>query len=157
MKLEIIKKHPDAIMPTKAHPSDVGFDLTAISLHKKINQDILMFDTGLSVIPPPGYYTEIVSRSSITKTGWMLANGVGIIDPNYTGNLYIVLIRVVDNSPEPELPFCKCQLIVRKNEKVTLVEKMKDSRITDRGDGGFGSTDKVSTSVNSSEFNWVHG
>jgi len=36
--------------------------------------------------------------------------------------------------------------VVRKSEEVTLVEKMQDNRITDRGDGGFGSTDKESVS-----------
>ena len=69
----------------------------------------------------------------------MLANSVGTVDPDYTGNLYIALAKINPDAPELELPFCKCQLILRKAiyADVIKVESLVD---TDRGDGGFGST-----------------
>jgi dUTP pyrophosphatase len=130
-----------AIVLTKAHEDDVGFDLTAIKVYKILDNGVYLFDTGISVSPPAGYYCEILPRSSISKTGWMLANSVGIIDPNYTGNLLIALIKVSTLSPPLELPFTKCQLILRKIETFQMVQT-NSLKETDRGDGGFGSTDK---------------
>jgi dUTP pyrophosphatase len=141
MPIKCIRKDSDAVLPTKAHDSDIGWDLVAIREHKVINEDIIMYDTGIVAIPPKGYYLEILPRSSISKTGWMLANSVGTIDPDYRGNLYIVLTRVVKSMAKIELPFCKCQLVLRKIEKSSLVEVTEEEiDVTERGSGGFGST-----------------
>ena len=141
MPIKCIRKDINAVLPTKAHESDIGWDLVAIREHKVINEDIIMYDTGIVAIPPKGYYLKILPRSSISKTGWMLSNSVGTIDPDYTGNLYIVLTRVVKSMPKIELPFCKCQLVLRKIEKASLVEVNHEEIVmTERGNGGFGST-----------------
>ena len=152
LSLNFSKKHKDAVTPTRAHPSDVGLDLVAITKHKAIDPNIILYDTGINVVSPPGYYVEIVPRSSISKTGWMLANSVGTIDPSYTGNLYIALVRVVPGSPELTVPFCKCQMILRKIEKFELKEiESEDIPVTVRGDGGFGSTGSRVTNSPSKE------
>lgn len=141
MKIQFVRKHDDAVTPTRAHFSDVGLDLTAIKEYKILPNGVVLYDTGIAVSPPPGYYIEIVPRSSMSKTGWMLANSVGTIDPSYTGNLFIALVRVVLNAPTPELPFCKCQMVLRKAEYAQM-EEVQNLTNTVRGDGGFGSTDK---------------
>jgi deoxyuridine 5'-triphosphate nucleotidohydrolase len=137
------RKHPDAVLPTKAGKDEVGYDLTLISVHKNIDRDTVMFDTGLVVKPPPHYYIEIVPRSSIIKKGWMLANSIGVIDPTYRDTLKVVLKRVHDQTPDIELPSKLCQLIVRRiylpNSSFIEVESLDE---TERK-GGFGSTDHV--------------
>jgi dUTP pyrophosphatase len=138
--LKVVRKDDNAIIPSRAHPSDIGLDLTAIKKHKVLENGAIMYDTGIAVSPPNGYYIEILPRSSMSKTGWMLANSVGTVDPNYTGNLYIALNRINNDTPEIELPFCKCQLVLRKAEYCTIKE-VYNLEETDRGDGGFGSTD----------------
>jgi dUTP pyrophosphatase len=130
-----------AVVPTKAHPSDIGYDLTAIDVFKIISEKIIMFETGIRVCPPDGYYIEILPRSSMSKTGYMLANSVGIIDPSYTGTLKIALIKVDEDSDDIELPFTKCQLVLRKAEYVGMLQ-VEEIENTSRGDGGFGSSDK---------------
>ena len=144
LSVNFVLNDEKAIIPTKAHEDDVGFDLTAIKIHKVLDNGVYLFDTGISITPPSGYYCEILPRSSISKTGWMLANSVGIIDPNYTGNLLIALIKVSSVSPPLELPFTKCQLILRKVEKFEM-NQTNSLKETDRGDGGFGSTDKINS------------
>ena len=139
MKIKCVRRHKDAILPSRAHETDVGYDLTAICKHKVLENGVIVYDTGLAVTPPKGYYIEIVPRSSISKTGYMLANSVGTIDPDYTGNLYIALVKVVPNSPELPLPFCKCQFVLRK----AIYAEVKEVDYlchTKRGGGGFGST-----------------
>ena len=139
--IKCVVNHSDAIFPTKAHPSDIGYDLTAISVFKKVSDSVTLFDTGLCVCPPSGYYTEILPRSSISKTGYMLANSVGVIDPGFLGNLLIALIKVDKSAPDLELPFTRCQLVLRKAEVSEMIE-VKSLDDTERGSGGFGSTDK---------------
>ena len=129
---------------------DVGLDLTAVRKHKVYLNNaaretdtgvVVLYDTGIALTPPDGYYVEIVPRSSISKTGWMLANNTGVIDPTYNGNIYIALVRVADHVDELPLPFCKCQLILRP----ALYPGMKEVGAlgeTKRGAGGFGSTSK---------------
>ena len=137
------KTEHNAVIPTKAHPSDTGYDVTLIRVSKDMSipgseQKIIMYDTGIAVCPPDGYYTEVVPRSSLSKTGYMLANSVGIIDASYRGSIKVVVSG--DNSLDDlTLPFKGFQLILRKLEEADVVE-VDDLDATVRGDGGFGSS-----------------
>ena len=139
MHFKVQKKNILAVIPSRAHETDIGYDLTAISQHKVMDNGTILYDTGIAVTPPEGYYLEILPRSSLSKTGYMLANSVGTIDPDYTGNLFIALNKVNKEAPDLELPFCKCQLVIRHAiyADVKVVESLVD---TERGHGGFGST-----------------
>ncbi len=129
----------NAIIPTKAHYTDTGYDLVCINKVKDINKYTIMYDTGITIQPPEGYYTEIVPRSSIVKSGYILTNSIGIIDCNYTGSLKICLTRLGNNIKELELPFCLTQLIIRKIHNLEFEYKDKLNE-TERGERGFGST-----------------
>ena len=139
MFIKFVKNHSQAVTPSKAYPSDTGYDLTIIDVKKKLNNGVVLFDTGISVKPPEGYYTEIVPRSSLSKTGWMLANSLGIIDSSDRGNVLIALIKIDPNASEFQIPFCKFQLILRKLEVAEMLE-VSTLEDTERGEGGFGST-----------------
>lgn len=130
----------DAVLPTRAHDLDLGYDLTAIKLKKVLTDKTVLFDTGLQICPPKGYYIEILPRSSLSKTGYMLSNSVGTIDIGYRGNLMIALTKVDDSCPNIDLPFKKVQLVLRKANLYTVseVDSLND---TQRGSGCFGSTD----------------
>ena len=144
-KIVKFKKHdPDAIIPKKAGKHEVGFDLVAIKLVKKIGEKTFMYDTCISVQPPNGYYTEIIPRSSIVKTGYILSNNTGIIDPTYRGTLKICLTKIDNTLPDLKLPFIKLQLVLRKFI-LAKEEEVFDLTETERGGGGFGSTDKPRT------------
>lgn len=135
-----VRDDPNSVIPTKGTPLSIGYDLTAISIAKRISSRTVLYDTGIKVQPPEGYYTEILPRSSLSKTGYMLSNSVGTIDPDYTGRLLIALTKVDDTLPDLELPFTRCQLVLRKAEFYNVRETDKLTE-TVRGDGGFGSTD----------------
>lgn len=135
------KEDEQAMVPYKKMFSDVGYDLTIIRIEKKYTPITTLYDTGISVNIPFGFYAEIVPRSSLSKTGYMLANNVGIIDNSYRGRLYIPLIKVCPESPELALPTTCCQLIFKKQEFVYM-EETDSMNATTRGVGGFGSTNK---------------
>jgi len=140
----IYKTDINAIIPYKTNNSDVGYDLTVIKEYKKINNYTTLYDTGLKIRVNNGLYAEIIPRSSIIKSGYMLANSVGIIDPNYNGNLLVPLIKIDDNAPEIELPFRCCQLIFRQQLHLNIIEvaNIEELSSTSREEGGFGSTGK---------------
>lgn len=137
-KVKVKYSRPDAVRPSKSRFSDVGLDLTLVGLHSQ-KGTMRLFHTGVHVTPPLGYYTQVVPRSSIVKTGFMLANSVGIIDPAYTGEILIALQKVDPDAAELELPLRLGQLILVKREHF-IVEEVDSLTTTDRGAGGFGST-----------------
>ena len=118
--VNFIRMDNEAIVPTRAYDSDIGYDLTAIYMWKKIGKNTTIYDTGIAVQPPPGYYIEIIPRSSLSKTGYMLSNSIGIIDPDYTGSLKIAVTRIDESLPELKCPFTRFQLILRKAEHFSL-------------------------------------
>lgn len=90
MIVKIKKLHPDAIIPTYAHPgSDAGLDMTAISLEivDKNDHGYYRYKTGISLEIPEGYVGLMFPRSSISNTGMILANSVGVIDSGYRGEV----------------------------------------------------------------------
>lgn len=137
---EVFKVDDKAVLPSKEKMSDVGYDLTIIKESKKWHSDITLYDTGVRINIEHGYYAEVVPRSSLSKSGYMLANSVGIIDPSYRGNILVALVKVDKSAPDLELPFRCCQLIFKKQVNMDIQEVYQDFDTTTRGDGGFGST-----------------
>lgn len=129
-----------AVVPTK-RIIDVGYDLTVISVYSQPTQLTTMFETYISLEIPLGYYVELVPRSSLSKTGYMLANSVGIIDPGYTGTLKVPLIKVDQSAPDIVLPARVAQLILKQyviSDSYSTTDKKLNNTI--RGEKGFGST-----------------
>lgn len=142
MVFKYTKTLDEAIAPQKAHVTDTGYDLCLIKKVKEEN-GMIMYDTGIAVQPPLGYYFEVVGRSSISKTGYIVANSIGIIDASYTGSLKVALIKVNKDAPELELPARLVQLLPRQLVHLDAVE-VQDLSGTQRADGGFGSSGKDS-------------
>jgi dUTP pyrophosphatase len=118
--------------------SDSGYDLTLIKKTKTVGM-VEFFDTGIKVQPDFGWYFDVVARSSLTKTGYMVANAVGVIDRTYTGSILVPLIKIDQNAAPLTLPATVVQMIPRPivHAEVVEVETLDD---TERGAGGFGST-----------------
>jgi deoxyuridine 5'-triphosphate nucleotidohydrolase len=136
----VFKTDANAVIPSKGKYTDVGYDLTVIKKAKEWNKKTTLYDTCIKIQVENGYYAEVVPRSSLSKSGYMLANSVGIIDPNYTGNILIALVKVDEDAPDLELPFRCCQLIFRKHVIADMIESDTDFGDTSRGQGGFGSS-----------------
>jgi deoxyuridine 5'-triphosphate nucleotidohydrolase len=142
----VSKSDSHAILPNKVHSSDVGYDVTIIKEHKRLSNRVTLYDTGIQIKTTHGYYAELVPRSSISKSGYMLANSMGIIDPGYQNNLYVALVKIDPDAPELTLPHRGFQLVFRPHVHVKIQTNQASSSIniidgnTSRGQGGFGST-----------------
>ncbi len=129
----------EAVLPTK-RIIDVGFDLTIIGVAKEVSAKTTLFETSVALDIPLGYYVELVPRSSLSKTGYMLANSVGIIDPGYTGTVKVPLVKVDDSMADLVLPAKVAQLIL-KPYIYSHSREVQQIASTTRDAGGFGSTD----------------
>jgi deoxyuridine 5'-triphosphate nucleotidohydrolase len=139
-KCRVLKVSQDAVLPTKNKFSDVGYDLTIVKKAKEWLNNITLYDTGIKIQVEHGYYAEVVPRSSLSKSGYMLANSVGVIDPSYTGNLFVALVKVDPTAPDIQLPFRCCQLVIRHQIHADVVEVKDEFALTSRQEGGFGSS-----------------
>lgn len=135
-----VKTREDATPPVRMHADDAGYDMSILEL-SHCKGTVRFYRTGIKVRPPPGMYFDLVARSSITKTGHMLANGFGVIDPGYRGEVLVPLVKVDPAAPDLQLPCRIVQLVPRyllTPQPVEIDAAQLDD--TARGEGGFGST-----------------
>lgn len=133
-----VRADPEAVAPFKVRASDVGYDLVLIRKIKQVN-NLYYYDTGIKLQPDFGWYAEVVPRSSLPRSGHMLANSMGIIDRAYTGTIIVALFKVDPSAPDIDLPFRAVQVILR--PAVHFQMKQVDAiDETERGDKGFGSS-----------------
>lgn len=145
MELKFKKLTDKAVLPTKAHKSDAGLDLTATEITTTVNecgQLMIVYHTGLAVEIPEGYVGLLFSRSSIYKKSLQQTNAVGVIDSGYRGELMVVFKSTTDVVPSVYKEGDRfAQLVIVPNPEIEIVEasSLSDS---DRSVGGFGSTNE---------------
>jgi dUTP pyrophosphatase len=86
MQIKVKRLSPYAVLPYKAHDSDAGFDLTAISRKTDKNENIV-YGTGLAFEIPENHVGLIFPRSSNATTDLRLTNCVGVLDSGYRGEV----------------------------------------------------------------------
>lgn len=141
MKVKIKKLHPEAIIPTYATDGSGCFDIYSTSDGVVRHGQAQAFTTGIAFEIPKGYVMKIYSRSGHGfKNGIRLANGTGIIDSDYRGEL---LVKLHNDSQSFHFHVSEgmriAQGIVVKADRVEF-EEAEELSETDRGEGGFGST-----------------
>lgn len=142
-KLKIYCKDENC-KPVRAHTTDAGIDLRAAEDYR-IPTTTTLVKTGIHVEIPEGYVGLIALRSGLSKEGFYLANGVGIIDSDYRGEIMCAIRYNAFNKAYKSIEQYQriAQLIVVPCVlEEEFVEKLEDLSDTDRGDGGFGHTGK---------------
>lgn len=143
MILKFKKLHPDAVLPGYATGGAAAFDLTAISWRYDEEGDFFEYSTGLAVEIPDGYVGLVYARSSVTKSNMFLANGVGVVDSDYRGEL-LCRFKEVDRNTDRDIYGSGdrvAQMMIVELPQVYIVEADELSETT-RGAGGWGSTGK---------------
>jgi dUTP pyrophosphatase len=99
MRLKIRRLDSTVSLPTYATEEAAGFDLAASQDMKLAPGQIALVPTGLVIEVPTGHFLAIFARSSTPlKRGLLVANGVGVIDPDYCGPKDEVLVQVLNIS-----------------------------------------------------------
>ena len=141
MRLKIRRLDSTVSLPGYGTSEAAGFDLA--SAHDVLVQprQIALVRTGLVIEVPTGYFLAIFARSSTPlKRGLMVANGVGVIDPDYSGPHDEVMIQVM-NVTDSDVKISRgdrlAQGIVLPAPRVTWEEVSEIREVTR---GGFGAT-----------------
>lgn len=129
-------------MPERKHPFDAGADLRADldgARRTVLPRTVAFINTGVRCEIPEGYVGFVFARSSMAGRGLMLANGVGVIDSGYHGEICVPFTSVFDHGASiakgervAQLVFVPCEM--------PEFEQVEDLGHSERGDDGFGST-----------------
>ena len=127
------------ITPTRAHPDDAGLDFycpedVVVPAHGRV-----VIDTLVACEIPSGYVGLITSKSGLMAKG---ITSRGTIDAPYRGHIRAVMYNHT-NEPYQFHRGDKCTQMVLIPIITPELEVVSELSQTDRGTGGFGSTDKV--------------
>lgn len=148
---EALKAHPHYAFTEKLLPRDnAGFDLITAETYKEAGPHLL--NLGVRAMLTVGGAKEaqgapahfwLAPRSSIYKTGYMMANSLGVIDASYRGVLKAPVVRVATTAtPTLNAGDRHFQILAPDMGWIQSVRIVEELPATERGDGGFGSTGK---------------
>lgn len=142
MKISFKKLDPKAIIPSYSKPGDAGMDLTAITKSHMDNPRFgyVEYGTGLAVEIPEGYVGLLFPRSSVSTTGLILANSVGVIDSGYRGEIKF-RYKWIKDTADYNVGDRIGQLIILPYPTIEP-EEVQELNSSERGEGGFGSSGK---------------
>lgn len=140
IKVKIKKLDPHAVMPSYAKPGDACMDITAISerVVEEVGFGFIEFGTGLAFEIPENYVMLIFPRSSISNQALLLSNSVGVVDSGYRGEVKF-RFKYIKGGTKYNVGDRVGQFMIIPRPIVDL-EEVQELSETDRGSGGFGST-----------------
>lgn len=138
--LKFKKLKDTAVLPSRGKPDDIGLDVTLISREWDPVTGCFVYGTGLAVELPPGHAGFLLPRSSAYKKRMTLSNCVGLVDPNYRGEIKAMLRPLnADLLDIYQVGERALQLVVIPVPRFEP-EWAEELSSTDRGDQGFGSS-----------------
>ena len=141
MNVRIRRLGPDIPLPRYESDPAAAFDLSAAADVVIDPGRVALVPTGLVVEVPAGMFLAIFARSSTPlKRGLMVANGVGVVDPDYCGPTDEVKIAVMNFTGAP--------VTVQRGDRIAQGIFLTAPRVTwdeadqlrDASRGGFGAT-----------------
>lgn len=143
VEVKRVRGGADRPLPRYATAGAAGMDLTA-ALDEPVELlpgQRLLVPTGIAIgLPGPHLVALVFARSGLaSKHGIQLANGVGVIDSDYRGEIKVAL---QNNGAEP--------FVIRDGDRIAQLvvmpvvavewKEVKELQPSERGAGGFGST-----------------
>jgi len=143
INIKFLDNNKEKKLPFYATNGSAGMDLTAV-----LSEDVVLkpleralIPTGIAIsLPSPEYGAFLFARSGLaSKHGITLANCVGVIDSDYTGEIKVALVNLSNNEYTVTNGERIAQLVIMEVAKAnfTAVDSLDE---TERGSGGFGST-----------------
>ena len=133
--------------PQRQHYNDAGFDLST-------KTSVIIYP-GETIFVPTGYCPDkqdipdgsvglVFARSSLSKKGLILANGVGVIDAGYEGEVMVALWNTSKDTPVVLDEYERiAQIVIVKLDTMSFLYLEPPVQASERGKDGFGSTGKV--------------
>lgn len=127
-----------ATMPTRAHDTDAGLDLYSRETKGMEPGQSAVFDTGVHMEFPHGYYGKIESKSGLNVKYGIVSCG-GVIDEGYTGSICVKLYNLSQDTYIVSAGDKVAQLVIMPYlaPELEIVDELAE---TPRGAAGFGSS-----------------
>jgi len=135
-----LPSNPDLPLPARATPGAAGYDVRAAVEVTITPGTVVAVPTGFEMELPPGVECQVRPRSGLAaRHALMVPNAPGTIDPDYRGEVKVLLLNA---GREP--------VVIPRGDRVAQlvfaffltpsVEEVGVLSATQRGEGGFGST-----------------
>jgi dUTP pyrophosphatase len=138
--LQVQLLHPDAVAPARTRAGDAGHDLRAVEGAEIPPDAHRVVPTGIAIALPPGIAGLVTPRSGLAaQHGITLVNTPGLIDPNYRGEIKVILRNEGPERfvVEPGDRIAQLLLVPFWAPTIEVVSTLTES---DRGSAGFGSS-----------------
>lgn len=140
VKIRILRLKKNIPLPTRATPDSVGFDLHAAEGVVIKARSFGVVSTGIAIELPRGVEGQVRARSGLAlRYGIGVLNSPGTIDPDYRGEIKVILFNLsdVDFAIKPKDRIA--QIVFSRTVEVEF-EENHSLTPTKRGKGGFGHT-----------------
>jgi dUTP pyrophosphatase len=141
MRVKIKKINPSVELPKYQTSESAGFDIASSADITVPAGEVVKIPTGLVIAAPKGHFLLISARSSLPlKKGLTMANGIGVVDPDYAGpsdEIHIIAHNFTKQDVEIKKGERLAQGIFLPVEQAEW-EEVEQLREVDRG--GMGST-----------------
>ena len=140
MNIKVKRFDKELPLPKRQTEGAAAFDLTAREAVTIAPSAIGYVPLNVAIETPPDHFLLIAERSGTHKKGIMLANGLGIIDPDYSGNDDEIKAAYFNFSASP--------VVIEKGERIAQGTFVKISHpeweeldeMPNKTRGGFGTT-----------------
>lgn len=136
-----LESNPDLPLPRRATPRSAGYDVRSAEPDFELDPDeIRAVGTGWVLELPRGVECQVRPRSGLAaRHGVTVPNSPGTIDPDYRGELKVLLQNLGPSPVRIDRGDRIAQLVFARFESPDLRE-IHEVTETTRGAGGFGST-----------------
>ena len=146
LKIKLQKVSEDAHMPFKASSDAACYDVYAHSITSKEDGKMAV-GLGFKTEIPKGYKGILVPRSNLTKSFWMMNNSFGVIDADYRGEWMAIFTQIPvplgSHTGTTAFPYNVgdrvAQIFFEQVIPISF-DIVPELEISERGDGGFGSS-----------------
>jgi dUTP pyrophosphatase len=141
-QLAIQLLHPAARPPARTRVGDAAYDLACVEGFTLAPGERALVPTGVAVAIPPAMAGLVLPRSGLAiKHGIACVNAPGLVDPNYRGELRVILIN---HGSEPFTAsagdrIAQLLIVPFASPIPVVVDELPDGG-DERGTGGFGSS-----------------
>lgn len=136
MKIKLFK---NVQLPKKSHLPDCGLDCFMPEGFELKPLETKTIGLGIGIQVPEGFAGMLVPRSSIAEKGLIIQTS--IIDPDYTGEIHLIITNCSNNVVKIEEKQRVCSLVIYNVLNVRL-DVVYDFENTERGSHGLGSSGK---------------
>jgi dUTP pyrophosphatase len=134
--------HPAARVPARSRAGDAAYDLACVEGFVLAPGERRMVPTGVAVALPPGVAGLVLARSGLAiRHGISCVNAPGLVDPNYRGELRVILINhgAEPFAAQPGDRIAQLLLVPFLSPEPVVVDELPAGG-DDRGPNGFGSS-----------------